>query len=66
MSGIQKLEENLRNQTTKKSLLEILTNYLSIWLKEFEKTVLKLLSTPTKGKNQITKELDEWENSLNN
>ncbi len=64
MSSLKQLEEKLKEEATKKSLLETLADYFNLWLKEFKNTVWKLLSTPSWKKNQITNELDKWEENL--
>lgn len=64
MNSLKELERDLKEKATKKSLIETLSNYINLGLKEFQKTVWNLLSVSSWEKNQISNELDKWEEKI--
>ena len=64
MTSIKELEKKLQ-EDYKKWLIETLTDYLNLWIKELNKTLWKILKVSSeKKKYQITKELEKRENNL--
>ncbi|MEF2175236.1 MAG: hypothetical protein V3575_02085 [Candidatus Absconditabacteria bacterium] len=59
MSG----NNNGKNNTSS-SIFEAIADTMMLGIKEFNKTVSILFSTPKQGRNQITKEMDGWESDL--
>ena len=56
--------KNSWKKKAKKNIFEILWDILSLGYKEFKKTATNILNIHTKGKNQINKQLDKFENKI--
>ncbi len=66
MSDLENLEKELKWNHYKKNLMSIIKDTFGLGMGEMSKTISKMFSAPAEGENQITKELELFEESLIN
>lgn len=63
MNEIAKLEAELQKKKMKNNLLEVI-NTFSLGVNELSKTVSRIFSAPSKWENQISRELEIYEEGI--
>lgn len=61
---IKDLERQLQKKQYQKWLYNTIKDTFGLGIKEFSKTTSKIFAAPTKGKNQITPELEKYEEKI--
>lgn len=63
MDDLKKFESDLHKKTWKNQLLEIFST-LWLWVKELSKTMSKLFNVPQTWENQVSRELEQFEENI--
>lgn len=64
MTDLSQFDVEKQKKSTRQDIFFSLKDMVSVWVKEFTTSLWKLMWTPAKGKNQITKQLSRFEKRL--
>lgn len=64
MTKLQQLEEELHKKKYQKSIFETIKDTFSVGIDELNKSINNIFSAPRQWKNQINKDLEEYEKNI--